>query len=161
MNACPVPEEQQPLNEFKSLQSSWFFGWALAPFGSFVWPMGVIWGLGWFIAAPVTAASFPPSKSLGHFILMAGGSATIPLWIVLTQLYFSWRYIRDRLQQETIPYEESGWFDGQRWRKPEDILVRDRLIVTYQLQPFLQRLELFFLGLAFLLGLAILLWNWV
>jgi hypothetical protein len=92
---------------------------------------------------------------------MVAASATIPLWIVLIQLYFGWRYVCDRLQQETIFYEESGWFDGQLWRKPADILVRDRLIVTYQLKPCLQRLERVFLGLILLLGLTTILWNWV
>jgi len=161
MNFCPVPEEQQPLNEFKELQSSWFFSWALASWRSFLWPVFAIWGSAWLIAAPVTAISFPPHQFFGHFILMVAASATIPLWIVLIQLYFGWRYVCDRLQQETIFYEESGWFDGQLWRKPADILVRDRLIVTYQLKPCLQRLERVFLGLILLLGLTTILWNWV
>ncbi|MEO1210937.1 MAG: CGLD27 family protein, partial [Cyanobacteria bacterium J06638_20] len=43
-------------------------------------------------------------------------------------------------KQETIFYEESGWYDGQTWTKPEEVLQRDRLIVTYQIQPILQRL---------------------
>ena len=141
MSFCPVPEEQQPLNEFKALQSSWFFKWALASWRSFLGVMVGVWIMGLLIAAPITAASFPPHKLLGHFLIMSAGTATIPLWIVLFHLYLSWRYISDRLQQETISYEESGWFDGQLWQKPENILIRDRLIVTYQVQPLLQRLE--------------------
>lgn len=138
---CPVPEEQQPLNEFKALQTSWFFRWALVPWRSFLPPMVGLWGLGSLVAAPVTAASFPPTKFPLQFGVIASFTALIPLLMVLVQLYLGWRYVCHRLEQDTISYEESGWFDGQLWRKPEDVLVRDRLIVTYQLAPYLHRLE--------------------
>jgi len=51
----------------------------------------------------------------------------------------------------------SIWYDGQSWTKPEAILGRDRLIVTYQLRPVLRRLQ-FTLGClsALLLGGGIL-----
>lgn len=161
MNFCPVPEEQQPLNEFKALQESWFFRWGLVPWPAFLVPVMGVWLASLIVAVPVTAASFPPHKALGQFIIVAALTATIPLWLVLAQLYLSWRYIRDRLQRQTISYEESGWFDGQLWQKPEDILLRDRLIVTYQLQPFMKRMEYVFLVLILLVGVGGLLWQWV
>lgn len=161
MTFCPVPEEQQPLNEFKALQESWFFRWGLVPWPSFLKPVVGVWLAGLIVAAPVTAASFSPHKELGQFLIVATLTATIPLWIVLAQLYFSWGYIRDRLQKQVISYEESGWFDGQLWQKPEDVLLRDRLIVTYQLQPFMKRMEYVFLALILLLGLGGILWYWV
>jgi hypothetical protein len=161
MSFCPVPEEQQPLNEFKALQSSWFFKWALASWPAFLARIVVIWGMGMLIAAPVTAASFPPHKFLGHFLIMAMTTATVPVWIALLHLYLSWRYIGDRLQRDTISYEESGWFDGQLWQKPDNVLTRDCLIVTYQLQPFLHRMEKVFLSLISVIGLGVVLWRWL
>ena len=32
--------------------------------------------------------------------------------------------------EATVPYEESGWYDGQIWIKPPEILLQDRLIGT-------------------------------
>ena len=29
--------------------------------------------------------------------------------------------------EATVPYEESGWYDGQVWIKPPEILIQDRL----------------------------------
>ena len=28
LDFCPVPEEQQPVNEYEQLKESWFFRWA-------------------------------------------------------------------------------------------------------------------------------------
>jgi len=43
--------------------------------------------------------------------------------------------------EATVPYEESGWYDGQIWIKPPEILLQDRLIGTYEIYPCLQRLQ--------------------
>ena len=43
--------------------------------------------------------------------------------------------------EATVPYEESGWYDGQVWIKPPEILLQDRLIGTYEIYPGLLRLQ--------------------
>jgi hypothetical protein len=86
-------------------------------------------------------------------MLCGGAGASVFLMLMLLRLYLGWSYVRDRLLRETIFYEESGWYDGQTWTKPPEILTRDRLIVSYQVQPILLRLKrtfgilaLFFVG---------------
>lgn len=32
-----------------------------------------------------------------------------------------WSYVGDRLLSAVIPYEESGWYDGQMWVKPPEV----------------------------------------
>jgi hypothetical protein len=49
--------------------------------------------------------------------------------------------VGNRLQLRDLPYEESGWYDGQIWTKPDDVFNRDRLIVDYQVKPILTRLR--------------------
>jgi len=78
---------------------------------------------------------------------------------VLLRLYLGWSYVCDRLSQETIGYEESGWYDGQTWTKPPEVLSRDRLIVSYQVQPILQRLQRTLGIIAILIISGSLLWN--
>jgi Conserved in the green lineage and diatoms 27 len=70
------------------------------------------------------------------------------------RLYLGWVYVCDRLSNATIFYEESGWYDGQEWTKPEEVLQRDNLIVNYQLRSWLKRLKLTFATIAglFVLG---------
>ena len=43
--------------------------------------------------------------------------------------------------EATVSYEESGWYDGQVWVKPPEILLQDRLVGTYEIYPGLLRLQ--------------------
>lgn len=158
---CPVPSEQQPLNEYQSLKESWIFQWVTLDLRRYSTKLLWVWGWSWLIAGPIAAASFAPQKHLGQFFLCGAAGAGIFVSLLVLRLYLGWSYVRDRLMKETIFYEESGWYDGQTWTKPEEVLTRDRLIVSYQIQPILQRLQRTFgLLLLFLFGGSIV-WNFV
>jgi hypothetical protein len=58
-----------------------------------------------------------------------------------------WSHVRQRLDSAKIFYEESGWYDGQTWEKPEADLAKDRLLVTYEIKPVLNRLYKTLLGI--------------
>lgn len=161
VSVCPVPHEQQPQNEYEELKESWLFsdcaltGWGY--FNKIAW----IWGISWLIAGPVAAASFSPQKHPAQFLLSGAAGASIGVILALIRLYLGWFYVRDRLTSPTIFYEESGWYDGQTWTKPPEILARDRLIVTYQIQPIMQRLSRTFVWLTLLLLIGLLVWNFL
>ncbi len=121
--------------------------------------MAWIWGLSWLVAGPVAAASFSPNKYFAHFILCGAAGASVGVVLSLTRLYLGWLYVRDRLYSTTVFYEESGWYDGQTWIKPQEVLTRDRLIVTYDIKPILQRLQFTFAGLAGLLVIGTIVWH--
>lgn len=148
---CPVPAEQQPLNEYQGLKESWFFRWATLELPSYIKPIAILWVLSWVVAAPVAASSFPYAKHPLQFLLSAAIGASMLPTLALLRLYLGWNYVRDRLSRENIFYEESGWYDGQIWTKPAEVLQRDRLIVTYEIQPLLVRLKRTFGFLALLL----------
>lgn len=153
VSICPVPIEQQPINEYQELKESWLFRWGTLALRDYIIKLVWVWGWSWLVAGPVAAASFSPNKHLVQFMLCGGAGASVFLILMLLRLYLGWSYVRDRLLRETIFYEESGWYDGQTWTKPPEILTRDRLIVSYQVQPILLRLKqtfgilaLFFVG---------------
>ncbi|GAB4282745.1 MAG: hypothetical protein Fur0025_12190 [Oscillatoriaceae cyanobacterium] len=104
--------------------------------------MGVIWCLSWLVTGPIAAASFPPGKYPLRFALSGSGGACLFLALVVLKLYLGWEYVLDRLARPTVFYEESGWYDGCSWTKTPEILQRDQLIVTYQIQPIRRRLRL-------------------
>ncbi|BAZ15136.1 hypothetical protein NIES4071_70060 [Calothrix sp. NIES-4071] len=142
--SCPVPTEQQPVNEYEQLKSAWLFRDCTASVLSYTIRIAWIYGLSLLIAGPMSAASFPPHKFFAQFSLSCAAGASIGVVLVLVRLYLGWSYVCDRLKSPVIFYEESGWYDGQTWAKPEEVLTRDRLIVTYQIQPILRRLQLTF-----------------
>jgi hypothetical protein len=158
VSVCPVPREQQPINEYQELSESWFFRWATQSMGGYLKPILILWGLSWLVAGPVAAVSFPVSRHPVLFALSGAiGACVIPL-LALLRLSLGWFYVRDRLLDETIFYEESGWYDGQTWTKPIEVLMRDRLIVTHQIQPVLLRLKRTFAVFAVLLTLGAIVW---
>lgn len=158
VSVCPVPAEQQPLNEYEELKSSAFFCTCTLDGRKYITKLGWIWGLSWLVAGPIAAASFPPHKYIAQFILCGAAAASIGVILTLVRLYLGWSYVSTRFGSPTIFYEESGWYDGQTWTKPKEVLTRDRLILTYQVQPVLQRLHKTFGLLALLLILSSLIW---
>jgi hypothetical protein len=157
--ACPVPDEQLPVNEYQQLQESSFFNWAGGQAGAYLRRWLWLWLWGWLVAGPVAAASFSPDRDWWRFLLTASlGAEFLPV-LVMLRLYLGWRYVGDRLNQPTVFYEESGWYDGQTWPKPPEVWQRDRLIVTHQIQPILRRLHLTMAIAVGLSGLALCLYQ--
>jgi hypothetical protein len=158
LDLCPVPLEQQPVHEYEQLKDSGLFRWVtLEPFAygrKLLW----VWVWGWLMVGPIAAASFPPYKFPLLFSLSGALGAVMLVVLVVVRLYLGWWYICDRLQSETVFYEESGWYDGQTWIKPPEMLKRDRLIVSYQIKPILKRLQRTSLILASLIVGGCLLW---
>lgn len=156
---CPVPTEQQPLNEYEQLRTSWLFRDCALNGREHLTKMLMLWTLSWVIAGPVAAASFPPHKQIAQFVLCGAAGASIGVILLLVRLYLGWFYISDRLFSPTVFYEESGWYDGQTWTKPEEVLNRDRLIATYEIKPILGRLQLTFAGLAGMFVAGSIVWH--
>lgn len=156
--ACPVPTEQQPLNEYQQLKESWFFQWAVLERPEYLKKLGWLWSISWLMAGPLSAASFAPGKYLGKFLLCSAAGASVGVLLALLRLYLGWSYVRSRLLSETVFYEESGWYDGQCWTKPDEVLTRDRLMVTYQVEPILRRLVGTLAGMALFLVGGIITW---
>ena len=161
VSVCPVPYEQQPLNEYEELKDSCFFRYCTLGWRDYTVRIAWLWCASWLIAGPVAAASFAPYKYPGQFTISGAVGASLGVGIALLRLYLGWTYVRDRLVSPTIFYEESGWYDGQTWEKPTEVLTRDRLIVTYQVQPVLSRLQRTFALLALLLFASGVAWNFL
>ena len=161
MLVCPVPLEQRPILEYKDLKEAWFFGWASAPWFNFLKPIVLVWLISWLLTAPIAQSSFPMHKLPLQFSLSAAGGALIIPVLLLIRLYFGWIYIQNRLRAETIEYEESGWYDGQKREKTAEILQRNRLIASYEVAPILGRLHRVFVSLMGLVVCGSIVWIWV
>lgn len=161
VSICPVPAEQLPINEYQQLKDSWFFGWVTLDWRRYLMKLAWIWGWSWLVVGPIAAASFAPKKYFLQFLLCGAAGAGAIVALTLLRLYLGWLYVNDRLLKETIFYEESGWYDGQTWTKPPEVLTRDRLLVSYQVQPILQRLKRTFGILVLLVFGGSLIWNFL
>lgn len=141
VNFCPVPLEQQPIYEYEQLKESWLFDWGMLAVGQY--SRKVAWVAFWslFFVVPLAMSIFAPAKEPLQFVLSSLIGMAILTALFLSRIYLGWHYVKDRLKRDRIFYEESGWYDGQTWLKPSTMLDRDRLVVSYEIEPILQRLH--------------------
>ncbi|XP_038719849.1 protein CONSERVED IN THE GREEN LINEAGE AND DIATOMS 27, chloroplastic isoform X2 [Tripterygium wilfordii] len=150
-----VPFEQRPVNEYSSLKDSGLYSWGELGPGSLFLRLGGLWLAAFTVlGAPVAAASFNPSREPLRFALAAGTGTLFLVSLLVLRIYLGWSYVGDRLLSAVIPYEESGWYDGQMWVKPPEVLARDRLLGSYKVKPVIQMLKQTLVGIGVLLVAA-------
>ncbi|KAL7131634.1 hypothetical protein ABFS83_12G017500 [Erythranthe nasuta] len=151
-----VPFEQRPVNEYSSLKEETLYSWADMGPASFFVRLGGLWLVTFTVlGAPIAAASFNPSKDPLRFALSAGTGTLFLVALIVLRIYLGWSYVGDRLLSAVIPYEETGWYDGQMWVKPPEILARDRLLGSYKVKPVIKLLKQTLVGTGALLVAAV------
>ena len=154
-NICPVPFDQQPLNEYEALKKSILFTWSADNIASFISKLSNIFCLLTTCSVIFSLLTLHSSKLSFLMIINSSTFALCVIDLLLIRLYLGWSYILKRLSSATIFYEESGWYDGQLWIKPVDILTQDRLISVYNVEPLLSRIQKIFIIISLILTIMI------
>lgn len=152
----PIPAEQQPLQQYEELREAFPFRWPALEWIPYLKRILGVWGVLALLISPLVWGSF--AGDWGHFASGSLLGANALLSLVLMHLYLGWAYIRRRLVQVRIPYEESGWYDGAIYAKSEEEVAQHRLVVSYQVDPVLRRVRRSFWGVLGLSGLVALCW---
>jgi hypothetical protein len=139
--SCPVPNEQRPINEYMELVQSHFFNWPILSESLYKEKIVQAFRTCFCISLPFSCVFFNVTRSPFNFILINTSISTVLILFVLIRLLLSWNYIKHRLENPTIFYEESGWYDGRIWVKSKNILVQDRLIRAYHVVPAVKKLN--------------------
>lgn len=141
VNFCPVPLEQQPIYEYEQLKESWLFDWGILALSQY--SRKIVWVAFWsmIFVIPLSMSIFTPSKQPLELALSTLIGISLLTALFLSRIYLGWQYVKDRLKSDRIFYEESGWYDGQTWLKPDTMMDRDRLVVNYEIEPIMQRLQ--------------------
>ena len=136
---CPVPREQQPTNEFIELSKSVIFSWPKTK-KSLILVLIKFW-LGAFVLFLVISSGSIYFKTyiFKYILLSFFSSLSIPL-LVAIRLYLGWKHVFRRLTSEKVEYEESGWYDGQVWKKPLALKEKESLIASIEVKPILKNL---------------------
>ncbi|XP_047312182.1 protein CONSERVED IN THE GREEN LINEAGE AND DIATOMS 27, chloroplastic [Impatiens glandulifera] len=151
-----VPFEQRPVNEYASLKDSSLYSWGELSPSSFLTRIGSLWLVTFItLGVPVAAASFNPTKDPLRFGLAAGTGTLFIVSLIVLRIYLGWSYVGDRLLSAVVPYEETGWYDGQMWVKPPEILARDRLLGSYKVKPVIKLLKQTLVGTGIILVSAV------
>lgn len=137
-----VPADQRPVNELKQLRQTTLYSWATLETPAYFKRLGFTW-LAFFsiIGGPIAYQTFDPAAQPIEFVVSASIGALLVVAVAVLRIYLGWAYVGDRLLSAAVEYEETGWYDGQVFVKPPQILARDRLLGRYEVQPVLQRLK--------------------
>ena len=138
---CPVPYDQQPINEYYSLKNSCFFAWSTLSFYKYLLNILIILFVSFICCLPLTLSIISFKKHFFISCLVNLNLANFLLILIFLRLYLGWSYVVKRLVSASIFYEESGWYDGQIWIKNTDSLTQDRLIGTYEVMPLINRVK--------------------
>jgi Conserved in the green lineage and diatoms 27 len=138
---CPVPFNQQPLNEYEALTKSLFFTWSTKNIPTFIGKLVNVFLCLTIFGIACSLMTLQHFKLSFPMIVNSGTFALLGIELLLIRLYLGWSYILKRLSSATIFYEESGWYDGQLWIKPANILTQDRLLSIYSVEPLLIRIK--------------------
>ena len=154
---CPVPKDQRPLNEYKKLKESNNFFWCIQDKDNYLKAFLSLSFFSLLFSSFILVISAFSFSSIKYFIIYSVLASVIITTLSCCRSYLGWQYIYSRLMEATVPYEESGWYDGQIWIKPPEILLQDRLVGTYEIYPGLLRLQYTLASLFFLFLIAIVL----
>uniref|UniRef100_A0A1J3CV78 Uncharacterized protein ycf36 n=1 Tax=Noccaea caerulescens TaxID=107243 RepID=A0A1J3CV78_NOCCA len=147
-----VPSDQRPVNEYSSLKEGMLYSWGELGPSQFFLRLGGLWLVTFTVLGlPIAAASFNPSREPLRFVLAAGTGTLFLVSLIVLRIYLGWSYVGDRLLSAVVPYEESGWYDGQMWVKPPVVLARDRLLGSYKVKPVIKMLKQTLVGTGALL----------
>ncbi len=140
-NVCPVPFDQQPINEYEALKKSSLFTWSSATLDIFARKLIKIFCLSIILSIVCSLITIHSIQISVSIVVDSTIFSLLIIDLLLIRLYLGWSYILKRLSSATIFYEESGWYDGQLWIKSADILTQDRLISVYTVEPLLKRIQ--------------------
>lgn len=156
---CPVPFDQQPLNEYLALKKSWLFSLSTYKIKDYIFNILVLFLFLFIICGFIIIFLFFNKINLYKILIMDILIVNILIFLIFMRLYLGWSYIIKRLLSATIFYEESGWYDGQIWIKTSASLTQDRLVGIYQIIPYLVRIRYTIIILCFIFILSYFLYK--
>ena len=138
--SCPVPKDQRPINEYMKLVQSNFFNWPILPGSFFKRKILKIFFLYFSIFLPFSNLFFDFNKSLIKLLIVNSILSFVFVIFIIIRLFLAWNYIKERLYNSAIFYEESSWYDGRTWIKSKKILFQEKLIHMYQVLPIIEKI---------------------
>ena len=136
---CPVPQEQQPLNEFIELSKSTTFSWPKSK-KSLTLALLKFWTASFLLFLIISTGSVFFKTSIFKYILLSLLSSLSIPFLISIRLYIGWKHVFKRLNSEKVEYEESGWYDGKVWQKPLNLKEKESLIASNEVKPILKNI---------------------
>lgn len=139
--SCPVPKNQRPINEYMKLVQSNFFNWPILTESLFKRKIINLFFLFFTIGFPFSNLFINFNKSIIKLLLVNSVVSSFLVIFIIVRLLLGWNYIKERLDDSKVFYEESSWYDGRIWTKSKSILFQEKLIHMYQVLPIIKKIN--------------------
>eukprot|EP00873_Tetraselmis_striata_P017282 jgi/Tetstr1/437546/TSEL_026218.t1 len=137
-----VPRDQRPANELQAIKEASLYNWALKGNTGYIVRLLALYSLTFgLIGGPISYQTFDPAVQPLEFFLSGSTGSLLVVSVAVLRMYLGWSYVGNRLLSASVAYEETGWYDGQVFVKPQEVLARDRLLGTYEAKPALAKLK--------------------
>ena len=101
---CPVPQDQQPINEYQTLSTSFPFSWAageIVEYGSRLFVTGASFAI--LIGLPVAwFGAVGPDQEPFKRIICSVSSGVFVVTLAVVRMYLGWAYVGNRLLSATV-----------------------------------------------------------
>ena len=144
--SCPVPKDQRPINEYMKLVQSNFFNWPILTEYLFKKKIINLFFLFFTLALPFSNLFINFNKSIIKLLLVNSAVSSFLVIFIILRLLLGWNYIKKRLDDSKVFYEESSWYDGRLWTKSKSILFQEKLINIYQVLPIIKKIKNILIG---------------
>lgn len=137
------------MNELQQLKDTPLLAWATLELPEYAKRLAILYsGVFLLLGGPIAAQTFEPLEQPLEFFLSGSTGSLLVVAVASLRIFLAWKYVGDRLLTASLEYEETGWYDGQVFVKPPEVLTRDRLLGTYEVKPVLARLRTTLQGVA-------------
>jgi hypothetical protein len=137
---CPVPIEQRPITEYLKLRESKFLNSSSLNESSYLIKILKIFFISLILFFSFSFFYLDLNSSFLKLLITTSIISYIFILLIHLRLFLSWQYIKKRLNDPIIFYEESSWYDGKFWTKSKSILFQEKLIQTYQVLPIIKKI---------------------
>ncbi len=158
---CPVPLNQRPIKEFEELCKSWFFSLPNKDLKIFNLSILIVWLTFFPIFLTIFLGSVQLKQNPFQLLFIVSISTSFAPLILLLRQWLGWNYIQHRLLSDIIEYEETGWYDGQRWLKPISWKQKDLLVSQLEVVPIIARVNNALMILLTVIGLETFLYKYL
>jgi hypothetical protein len=135
---CSIPEEQKPINEYIQTKKEIFFNWIFfdskilnVKLGSFF----LFFFISFFLFNSFDTKYLLISTKISKFL----DFSLLCFIFFFSIVFYRWFLLKQNFNNARIFYEESSWFDGQFWEKPNFLIKTDHLINETKIKPKLKK----------------------
>lgn len=142
-----VQSSQEPRNEVREVLEPGNWGllalpWILLRYAGI---FAIIFAFGWLLTDNYDTYNELVKIPIANRLTLSAVMGASASFFSALRLFGQWNYIKDRLTETNLYFEQTGWADGFKAQKPQDTIFRDKILRDEEILPRLATVQQSFL----------------